>query len=184
MYHIQFTSWPDFGVLSSAAPILQAIDFIEAQQPVLAQQLRAEEAAASLSLDGDSESTRVETSGEYDTPNLEISSSQLDTDNGDNKYPPVVIHCSAGVGRTGTFCCLSNSVERLRNTGLVDIFSTVKSIREQRAFSVQTPEQYQFGYTGILEYVLKTKFEKGEDTSDVKAGILQFLRRELSDDSE
>lgn len=126
----------------------------------------------------------MEASGEYEKPSLDSSASQQDNFNGDNKYPPVIIHCSAGVGRTGTFCCLSNSVERLRKTGQVDIFSTVKSIREQRAFSVQTPEQYQFGYTGILEYVLKTRYEKGEDTTDVEAGIIRFLQRESSDDSE
>ena len=180
LYHIQFTSWPDFGVLSSAAPILQAIDFIEEQQPVLAEQLKAE-IATSLDIP---ESTGLEGSGEYETPNLEVSASQQDFYNGDNKYPPVLIHCSAGVGRTGTFCCLSNSVEQLRKTGQVDIFSTVKNIREQRAFSVQTPEQYQFCYTGILEYVLKTRYEKGEDTSDVETGIIRFLQRESSDDSE
>lgn len=180
MYHIQFTSWPDFGVLTSASPILQVIDFIETQQPLLAEKLR-EEQATSLSENGDT--MEVEVSGEYQSPEISSFSSNKDN-NGDEKYPPVIIHCSAGVGRTGTFCCLSNTVERLRKTGKVDIFSTVKSIREQRAFSVQTPEQYQFGYTGILEYVLKTRFENGEDTGDVKAGLIQFLRREASDDSE
>ena len=172
LYHIQFTTWPDFGVLSSAAPILEAIEFIEERQPELVEQLREE---ATVSGKGGSE--KLEGSGEYETA---VSG---DKKSGD-VIPPVVIHCSAGVGRTGTFCCLSNSVERLRKTGLVDIYSTVKSIREQRAFSVQTPEQYQFCYTGILEYVLKRRYLDGEDTSSIEAGLTDFLHRDSSDESE
>ncbi|XP_066913427.1 tyrosine-protein phosphatase non-receptor type 9-like [Clytia hemisphaerica] len=166
LYHIQFTTWPDFGVLSSAAPILEAIEFIEERQPELTEQLQ-EEAKMNRAGGG------LEGSGEYDTPEKPAVI-----------VPPVVIHCSAGVGRTGTFCCLSNSVERLRKTGLIDIYSTVKSIREQRAFSVQTPEQYQFCYTGILEYVLKRRYLKGEDTGSVEAGLTDFLHRDSSDESE
>ena len=100
------------------------------------------------------------------------------------KPPPIVIHCSAGVGRTGTFCCLSNSIERLNNVGTIDIFSTVKYIRDQRAFSVQTPEQYQFCYTGIIEYVIRERQAKRVDTRYLENFLFEFLHGELSSDSD
>jgi len=180
VYHIQFTSWPDFGVLTSAKPILETIEFIEERQPEIAAQHRAEEKAVASSLSVGEPS--IEASGEYE--GLSSSYENSIPEQEDEKYSPIVIHCSAGVGRTGTFCCISNSVERLEKSGHVDIFSTVKSIREQRAFSVQTPEQYQFCYSGILEYVRRKRAQNGEDATDIEVGLNNFLRRESSSDSE
>ena len=90
--------------------------------------------------------------------------------------PPIVIHCSAGVGRTGTFCCLSNSIESYHTNSSVDIYQTVLKIRSQRAFSVQTVHQYQFCYTGILEYVIKDRQSKGLDTTDTEALLYSLVQ--------
>ena len=99
--------------------------------------------------------------------------------------PPIVIHCSAGVGRTGTFCCLSNSIEQLNLAGTVDVFSMVKEIRDQRAFSVQTPEQYQFCYTGIVEYVIRQKYLAGDqEYQELQTFLSEFLRGEQATDSD
>ncbi|KAF5890933.1 receptor-type tyrosine-protein phosphatase epsilon-like, partial [Clarias magur] len=51
---------------------------------------------------------------------------------------PIVVHCSAGAGRTGTFIALSNILERVKAEGLLDVFQTVKSLRTQRPHMVQT----------------------------------------------
>uniref|UniRef100_A0A3B4CTM9 Receptor-type tyrosine-protein phosphatase epsilon n=1 Tax=Pygocentrus nattereri TaxID=42514 RepID=A0A3B4CTM9_PYGNA len=51
---------------------------------------------------------------------------------------PIVVHCSAGAGRTGTFIALSNILERVKAEGLLDVFQTVKSLRNQRPHMVQT----------------------------------------------
>uniref|UniRef100_A0AAY4BJY8 Receptor-type tyrosine-protein phosphatase epsilon n=1 Tax=Denticeps clupeoides TaxID=299321 RepID=A0AAY4BJY8_9TELE len=51
---------------------------------------------------------------------------------------PIVVHCSAGAGRTGTFIALSNILERVKAEGLLDVFQTVKSLRMQRPHMVQT----------------------------------------------
>ncbi|XP_044160405.1 tyrosine-protein phosphatase non-receptor type 9-like isoform X2 [Bufo gargarizans] len=66
--------------------------------------------------------------------------------------PPIVIHCSAGIGRTGTFCTLDICLSRLENIGTVDVLQTVKRMRTQRAFSIQTWDQYYFCYMAIIEY--------------------------------
>ncbi len=70
--------------------------------------------------------------------------------------PPILVHCSAGIGRTGTFCTLDISLSRLVDIHTVDICNTVRRMRAQRAFSIQTPEQYKFCYFAIIEYGLTT----------------------------
>ncbi|CAL8274333.1 unnamed protein product [Gadus morhua 'NCC'] len=66
--------------------------------------------------------------------------------------PPVVVHCSAGIGRTGTFCTLDICLARLEDIGSVDVRQTVRRMRTQRAFSIQTWDQYYFCYTAVIEY--------------------------------
>ncbi|XP_072319404.1 tyrosine-protein phosphatase non-receptor type 9 [Eucyclogobius newberryi] len=66
--------------------------------------------------------------------------------------PPVVVHCSAGIGRTGTFCTLDICLSRLEDMGTIDVCQTVRRMRTQRAFSIQTWDQYYFCYTAVIEY--------------------------------
>lgn len=68
--------------------------------------------------------------------------------------PPIVVHCSAGIGRTGTFCTLDIAIRKFEDTERVDIKGTVDSIRAMRAFSIQMPDQYVFCHLAFLEYVL------------------------------
>jgi protein tyrosine phosphatase len=65
---------------------------------------------------------------------------------------PIAVHCSAGIGRTGTLIVLY-FLQSLANYQAANslpiqasVFGTVRSIREQRAGSVQTLEQYEFIY--------------------------------------
>uniref|UniRef100_A0A8C4ZP22 protein-tyrosine-phosphatase n=1 Tax=Gadus morhua TaxID=8049 RepID=A0A8C4ZP22_GADMO len=66
---------------------------------------------------------------------------------------PIIVHCSAGAGRTGTFIALSNILERVKAEGLLDVFQTVKSLRMQRPHMVQTMEQYDFCYKVVQDFV-------------------------------
>ena len=121
-----------------------------------------------------SQNDGMDLSGECEDPKP---GNELSDDENDNvTAPPIVIHCSAGVGRTGTFCCLSNSIESYHASNSVDIHQTVTKIRAQRAFSVQTVHQYQFCYTGILEYVIKDRQSKGLDTTQLEALLYTFLQ--------
>ena len=90
----------------------------------------------------------------------------------DKPAPPIVVHCSAGIGRTGTFMTLDISILRLEETGLINIQSTVEKIRSQRANAVQMVDQYVFCYLALLEFcIMKNMLENVnldgfEDDSD------------------
>ncbi|XP_037758526.2 receptor-type tyrosine-protein phosphatase T isoform X2 [Chelonia mydas] len=67
---------------------------------------------------------------------------------------PVLVHCSAGIGRTGTFIALDVLLKMARAEGSVDVFRCVQRLREQRVGMVQTKEQYTFLYEVLLEGLL------------------------------
>ncbi|XP_048410177.1 receptor-type tyrosine-protein phosphatase O isoform X4 [Stegostoma tigrinum] len=57
---------------------------------------------------------------------------------------PIVVHCSAGVGRTGTFIALDRLMQRIQEHEYVDILGLVTEMRTYRTSMVQTEEQYIF----------------------------------------
>uniref|UniRef100_H3AFE4 protein-tyrosine-phosphatase n=2 Tax=Latimeria chalumnae TaxID=7897 RepID=H3AFE4_LATCH len=57
---------------------------------------------------------------------------------------PMIIHCSAGIGRTGCFIATSIGCKQLKNEGVVDILRTTCQLRLDRGGMIQTCEQYQF----------------------------------------
>eukprot|EP00105_Crassostrea_gigas_P032687 XP_011455797.2 PREDICTED: receptor-type tyrosine-protein phosphatase alpha-like [Crassostrea gigas] len=62
----------------------------------------------------------------------------------------MLVHCSAGVGRTGTFIGLDSLLKQGRETGKINVFEFVKQMREDRMTMVQTPEQYIFLHKALL----------------------------------
>jgi cadherin 5 type 2 (VE-cadherin) len=56
--------------------------------------------------------------------------------------PPIVVHCSAGVGRTGTFIAIERLLRYMKHTNTIDIFGLILQMREHRAYMVQTEIQY------------------------------------------
>ncbi|XP_010220017.1 PREDICTED: receptor-type tyrosine-protein phosphatase T-like [Tinamus guttatus] len=72
----------------------------------------------------------------------------------ENPTGPVLVHCSAGIGRTGTFIALDFLLKMAKAEGKVDVFRCVQKLREQRVSMVQTKEQYTFLYEVLLEGLL------------------------------
>lgn len=91
---------------------------------------------------------------------------------------PRIVHCSAGVGRSGTFIALDYLLEELRD-GAMDgvsaktdpVMATVDELRSQRMMMVQGESQYNFLYATLREQWIarqhrersgKARGEKGE----------------------
>lgn len=63
---------------------------------------------------------------------------------------PWVVHCSAGIGRTGTFIAIDMGAFELTATGTTDVQALVRAMREDRGGMVQTPQQADFVYRALL----------------------------------
>uniref|UniRef100_A0A8C4QB64 Tyrosine-protein phosphatase non-receptor type 20 n=1 Tax=Eptatretus burgeri TaxID=7764 RepID=A0A8C4QB64_EPTBU len=67
---------------------------------------------------------------------------------------PMVVHCSAGVGRSGTFIAISSLMEMLEDEGRIDVYGFVVSLRQQRCLMVQVEDQYILIHQVLLEHQL------------------------------
>ncbi|CAB0005075.1 unnamed protein product [Nesidiocoris tenuis] len=128
--HLQYISWPDYGVPENAIAMLEFLQLVRSTQDRLV-------------------------------------ASMGDTWAGHPRGPPVIVHCSAGIGRTGTFCTLDICINRLDETGTVDVRGTVEKIRGQRAFSIQMPDQYIFCHLALVEYAVAKGMMPPTDLSDL-----------------
>lgn len=66
---------------------------------------------------------------------------------------PICIHCSAGVGRTGTLVAIDHLVQQIEEEGCISVLNTVCDLRHQRNFLVQSLRQYIFVYRTLMEWV-------------------------------
>lgn len=69
---------------------------------------------------------------------------------------PMIVHCSSGIGRTGTLIVVDMLIGCVCEGGLhtdIDIARTVQAVREQRSGMVQTEAQYRFIYKAVQEFV-------------------------------
>ncbi|XP_056001653.1 receptor-type tyrosine-protein phosphatase alpha-like [Ostrea edulis] len=79
---------------------------------------------------------------------------------------PIVVHCSAGIGRTGTFISFDYLLEEGAAEQTVDVKGYIASLRQQRGGSVQTCDQYIFLHEALME---------GISNSNVHHGCLSVL---------
>jgi len=135
IFHFQFTQWPDFGIPKSPSMLLDFQDRVKRSQRGI----------------------KAMMTSPYDPPKP------------DNEDPfeicPIVIHCSAGIGRTGTYLGIDICRDWLDSCSEIQLRDTVNRIRAQRAFCVQTPEQYQFCLAALRE-VLRRKLSDEEEEED------------------
>jgi len=65
---------------------------------------------------------------------------------------PIVVHCSAGLGRSGSFIGIHFSLNHLTENSHVNILNLILQMRQDRIGMVQTEKQYEFIYRAICEH--------------------------------
>ncbi|XP_011641562.1 tyrosine-protein phosphatase corkscrew isoform X2 [Pogonomyrmex barbatus] len=129
IYHYHFQAWPDHGVPSDPGCVLNFLHDVNARQ---------ESIEASL---------------------ITASKDQASKDHSNQDVPsigPILVHCSAGIGRTGTFIVIDMILDQIKCHGLdceIDIQRTIQRVRSQRSGMVQTEAQYKFVYLAVLHYI-------------------------------
>ncbi|KAM4748868.1 receptor-type tyrosine-protein phosphatase beta [Rhinophrynus dorsalis] len=76
---------------------------------------------------------------------------------------PTVVHCSAGVGRTGTFIALDRILQQVDSKDSVDIYGAVYDLRLHRVHMVQTECQYVYLHQCVRDVLRARKLRNEQD---------------------
>ncbi|XP_070562066.1 tyrosine-protein phosphatase non-receptor type 11-like [Ptychodera flava] len=86
---------------------------------------------------------------------------------------PIVVHCSAGIGRTGTFIVIDIILNQIKEKGFdteIDIQRTIQMVRSQRSGMVQTEAQYKFVYMAVQHYIDTLQQRLLAEQNSIKTG--------------
>ncbi|XP_044048547.1 receptor-type tyrosine-protein phosphatase beta-like [Siniperca chuatsi] len=76
---------------------------------------------------------------------------------------PTVVHCSAGVGRTGTFIVLDRVLQQLDTKDTLDIYGAVFDLRLHRSHMVQTECQYAYLHQCVRDVLRARKLHSEQE---------------------
>ncbi|GAB6024218.1 hypothetical protein CHUAL_008917 [Chamberlinius hualienensis] len=79
-----------------------------------------------------------------------------------NSSRPLVVHCSAGVGRTGVFCLVSTAVLEINSgSGIIDLWALTGRMCQMRKYIMQDKEHMKFALHTILYYAEECLLKRG-----------------------
>ncbi|CAE1276379.1 unnamed protein product [Acanthosepion pharaonis] len=88
----------------------------------------------------------------------------------EEKLAPLIVHCSSGTGRTGTFVAIDSGIKMFDKSHTVDILNCVYRMRLERPRAVQTKQQYALIYKALLEYASMVVSPSTSSTSSRATG--------------
>ncbi|XP_078281345.1 tyrosine-protein phosphatase non-receptor type 11b isoform X2 [Rhinoraja longicauda] len=99
---------------------------------------------------------------------------------------PIIVHCSAGIGRTGTIIVIDMLISDISRQGLdcdIDIPKTIQIVRKQRSGMVQTEAQYKFIYMAVQQYIetvqRRLQEEQKNKSKDREYSNIRYLPTEV-----
>ncbi|NP_001232932.1 protein tyrosine phosphatase [Bombyx mori] len=95
----------------------------------------------------------------------------------ENDVGPAVVHCSAGIGRSGTFCLVDSTMVMIQKADVksINIEHIMLEMRKYRMGLIQTPDQLRFSYEAIIERA------KREDPNYVPSNMVESVYSPVTD---
>ncbi|XP_014289334.1 tyrosine-protein phosphatase non-receptor type 2 isoform X1 [Halyomorpha halys] len=99
---------------------------------------------------------------------------------------PPVVHCSAGIGRSGTFCLVDTSLVLMKKNGnnSVNVRDLLMEMRKYRMGLIQTPDQLRFSYLAIIEGINRIDWDSPNDNEVIEDDENQNTQRISSSESD
>ncbi|CAH8558781.1 unnamed protein product [Schistosoma intercalatum] len=183
--HFWYVAWPDHSSPEATASVRSLIELVQAVENCRKNASSSSKVKSTDKSEIDSNNTDEDVNFTYckkspDSqcfhassyrPKLIPSLQKMELDQLDHEDAPIIVHCSAGLGRTGCFIALCIGCEQLEKEGMVDVLKIVSRMRLDRGGMVQSNEQYEFIHHVLAAYPLNKKNRQCESSSftcDVK----------------
>ncbi|XP_032833383.1 tyrosine-protein phosphatase non-receptor type 2-like [Petromyzon marinus] len=93
-----------------------------------------------------------------------------------SRHGPTIVHCSAGIGRSGSFCLVDACLALLSERGEVDVRAVLLSMRRARMGLIQTADQLRFSYLALLGEDTHSQDDDNDNDSDGEDEDTEMLR--------
>ncbi len=119
IYHYWYTTWPDHNVPENPDALIQLIKQVEATN-------------RKLSIDNQTTSVNTNVNKHFSFDFNPNSIEELNSNTNNNNKSPILVHCSAGVGRTGCYIAASLGIQQIDTENMIDLVQIVNRMRQQR----------------------------------------------------
>ncbi|KAK4467628.1 hypothetical protein MN116_008571 [Schistosoma mekongi] len=149
VHHYLYLGWPDFDVPVDSEEFLKFLLTVK-QSHKSRSRLLLSPSISSLST----------------SPSATISSTDHTVSQSSSISSPLLVHCSAGIGRTGTFVTTDICLQQALNEGYLDVPDVINQLRCQRAGAVQVAKQYAFIHQALVSQLSKQSSQLQNNNED------------------